>query len=206
MNNKNESVEAPVIEMWDIDKIFPYDKNFKNHSPEQIDKLIENIRKTGWDVPIVVNAEGIIGKGHGRRLAAIKMGLKKVPVIVRRDLSDEDFRLLRISDNTISEIGGGYDKYMMKLELDELMGFDSFDIDMTGLGMIMDLDAMISFDESAIAPEKKKRVTPKSPAKAVAEEYKPVRMVTVVCDSEEEQQNAYEMLTDAGFKCRVQNM
>jgi hypothetical protein len=80
------------VELWDIERVKPYPKNTKLHPDEQIERLSRTISRFGWDQPIVVDKHGVIIKGHGRRLAALKLGLKKVPVCVRRDLSQDEGR------------------------------------------------------------------------------------------------------------------
>ena len=63
------------VESWDIDKIIPYPMNNKKHPEEQISKIASSMAEYGVDVPIVVDGDGVIIKGHGRRLGAIKLGL-----------------------------------------------------------------------------------------------------------------------------------
>ena len=84
--SKNES-NSPVIEIWDIKDLVPYEMNAKKHPQDQVEKLATAITKFGWTQPIVVWNNGEIIAGHGRRLAALHLGMKKVPVVVRSDLS-----------------------------------------------------------------------------------------------------------------------
>lgn len=135
----------PSIELWAIEKVIPYDKNAKIHTPAQIESLVSVIKTQGWDVPIVVDREGVIIKGHGRRLAAMSMGLKEVPVIVRRDLSEAQVKAARLSDNRVAM--GDFDVNAIKEELEALrtdgfdlstMGFDDKEVQM----MLGDLDTM----------------------------------------------------------------
>lgn len=86
-----------------IDRIIPYAGNSKKHPQEQIAKLASMLIEYGFDQPIVVDKDMVIIKGHGRRLAAIKAGIKEVPVIVREDLSIAKARASRIADNKIAE-------------------------------------------------------------------------------------------------------
>jgi len=112
------------IELWDVDKLVPYEKNAKKHPDEQIDGLIKLIQQFGWTQPIVVQrATGSIIIGHGRRLAAVKMGLKKVPVNVL-DVTDEQARALRLADNRASSTE--YDTSLIQSEIFDLkdLGYD----------------------------------------------------------------------------------
>ncbi|WP_416663388.1 phage tail protein [Acinetobacter baumannii] len=84
--------------MWIVDDVKPYELNAKIHSEEQVAKIAESIARFGWDQPIVVDKNGVIIKGHGRRLAAIKLGLIEVPVLVRDDLNEEQVKAARLAD------------------------------------------------------------------------------------------------------------
>lgn len=117
------------IEIWEIEKIIPYDKNAKIHSDEQVGKLATAILTFGWTQPIVVDVDGIIIAGHGRRLAAIKLGRTKVPVICRRDLNKAQADALRLADNRVTSV-----EYDMSLIQDELQRLVADDIDLSTLG------------------------------------------------------------------------
>ncbi len=137
------SKNDPKIELWPIEDIKPYDKNAKIHTTTQIEGLVTVIKSQGWDVPIVIDRDGVIIKGHGRRLAALSMGMTKVPVIVRRDLTEAQVKAARLSDNRVAM--GDFDVDAIKEELEALrtdgfdlgtMGFDDKEITM----MLGDLD------------------------------------------------------------------
>lgn len=114
------SDKAPTsIEIWDIDDIHPYEMNAKIHTPEQVKTLVESIGNFGWTSPIVVDKDGIIIAGHGRRLAAIEIGSKKIPIICRRDLNKGQADALRIADNKVSSVE--YDEAMMGAEIRRIM-------------------------------------------------------------------------------------
>jgi hypothetical protein len=92
----------PNIQIWDIDRLIPYKLNSKKHDDAQVAKIRKSIDEFGWTQPIVVDKDGSIIAGHGRRLAAISRGDKKVPVWVRDDLSAEQVRALRLADNRVA--------------------------------------------------------------------------------------------------------
>ena len=106
------------VEVWNIDKVLPYELNSKIHDPKQVAKIAKSITEFGFDQPIVVDKNGVVIKGHGRRLAAISLGMKQVPVWVRSDLSDERVRASRLADNrvAISDI----DTELFKKEMESL--------------------------------------------------------------------------------------
>lgn len=92
----------PKIELWDIDRVQPYELNAKIHDKKQVERIAKSIQEFGWDQPIVVDGNGSIIKGHGRRLAALSLGFKQVPVWVRDDLTEEQVRAARLADNRVA--------------------------------------------------------------------------------------------------------
>lgn len=100
----------------DIGTITPYPFNSKEHTEEQIAKLAGVISTLGFDQAIVVDGDGVIIKGHGRRLAALRLGLTQVPVIVRTDLSKSQVKALRLSDNLLADTK--HDAAMLRLDLE----------------------------------------------------------------------------------------
>lgn len=104
------------VSLEELDKIVPYEKNPKKHPPEQVDKIVDSIKTSGFDQPIVVDKDNIIIKGHGRRLAAQSMGLKRVPIIKRTDLSASEARASRIADNQTAESYWDMGNLMYELE------------------------------------------------------------------------------------------
>lgn len=120
------------IKIWNIDDLVPYELNVKKHDPEQVDKIAKSISDFGWNQPIVVDKSGVIIAGHGRRLAALKLGLTKVPVWMRDDLTDDQVRALRLADNRVAE--GDIDTEMFRRELETL------EYDLTGIFDEKELD------------------------------------------------------------------
>lgn len=96
------AIKKPRIEVWDWDKLIPYDLNVKDHDDGQVSRIAKSIDEFGWDQPIVVDPNGVIIKGHGRRLAAKKLGITKVPVWVRDDLTEDQIRASRLADNRVA--------------------------------------------------------------------------------------------------------
>lgn len=107
------------IQMMAPDRLIPYEKNAKIHTPAQISKIAASIKKFGWrGNPIVVDKDLVIIAGHGRRLAGIELGMPEVPVIVAADLTEDEIKALRLADNrvAISDI----DADLLKQELGEI--------------------------------------------------------------------------------------
>lgn len=115
-----------VEETWGIDRLIPYGMNSKKHDQKQVDKIAASIRIHGWTTRIVVEPDGTIIAGHGRRLAAIDLLQETVPVVVLKGISKEQAKALRLIDNKVQE--GGYDTAMLSLELKELVLDDNMDM------------------------------------------------------------------------------
>jgi ParB-like chromosome segregation protein Spo0J len=121
---------AGKIEHWSIDKLIPYARNARTHSPAQIDQIAASIAEFGFINPILVGSDGVIVAGHGRLEAARKLGMQTVPVIVLDHLTPTQRRALVIADNRIAE-NAGWDVEMLSLELAELQELD-FNLELTG--------------------------------------------------------------------------
>ncbi|OCP21918.1 MULTISPECIES: ParB/Srx family N-terminal domain-containing protein [unclassified Ensifer] len=108
----------------------PYENNAKKHSDDQVEKLSALINKYGWTSPIVTDGDLVIIAGHGRRLAALNLGLEKVPVIVRDDLSKDEANALRLADNRVASTD--YDLELEQAELALLAEVEGIDLSILG--------------------------------------------------------------------------
>jgi DNA modification methylase len=126
----NTQVFATHIEQWPIDRLIPYARNARTHSDAQIAQLAASIREFGFVVPILVDAGGGIIAGHGRQLAARKLGMAEVPVILLEHLSENQKRAFILADNRLAE-AAGWDEEMLRLEIAALAEAE-FDLNLTG--------------------------------------------------------------------------
>ena len=90
------------IEQWLIDRLIPYARNSRTHSDEQIAQIAASIVEFGFVNPILVGPDAVIIAGHARLLAARKLKMIEVPVIVLADLTPAQRRALVIADNQIA--------------------------------------------------------------------------------------------------------
>ena len=121
---------ADKVEKWDIAKLVPYARNSRTHSDEQISQIAASIKEWGWTTPVLVDEQGGIIAGHGRTLAAQRLKMTEVPVMVAKGWSDAKKRAYVISDNRLAE-KAGWDNELLALELGELKDL-GFDLDLTG--------------------------------------------------------------------------
>jgi ParB-like chromosome segregation protein Spo0J len=96
------------IEQRKIDALIPFARNSRTHSDEQVAQIAASIREFGWTNPILVDADNGILAGHGRLLAARKLGMGEVPVISLDGLTEAQKRALVIADNKLA-LNAGWD-------------------------------------------------------------------------------------------------
>lgn len=129
------------IQYWPIERLRHFAGNARAHSDKQLVEIARSIQRFGFVNPILVDPEGEIIAGHGRAIAADKLLLDKVPVIVLADLSDAEKRALRLADNRIAE-NSTWDEGMLRAELRTLA---QLDVDTDGLGFDTDeLDKLLA--------------------------------------------------------------
>jgi DNA modification methylase len=125
------------VERWPLDRLIPHARNARTHSEDQIAQIAGSIAEFGFVNPVLVGDDGVIVAGHGRVLAARKLGLTEAPVIVLSHLTPPQRRALMIADNRIGE-NAGWDEEMLAAELAALrdddidlglLGFDDAEID-----------------------------------------------------------------------------
>lgn len=120
----------PTIEMLPTAGLVPYARNSRTHSPEQVAQIAGSIREFGFTNPVLIDVENGIIAGHGRVMAAQKLGLEFVPCIRLSYLSDAQKRAYIIADNKLA-LNAGWDFEMLKVELMELQAED-FDVSSLG--------------------------------------------------------------------------
>jgi ParB-like chromosome segregation protein Spo0J len=116
---------ADKVQKWPIDKLVPYARNARTHSDEQIGQIAASIKEWGWTTPVLVDEDGGIIAGHGRTLAAQRLKMTEVPVMVAKGWSDAKKRAYLLADNKLA-LNAGWDNQMLALELAEIgeLGFD----------------------------------------------------------------------------------
>jgi ParB-like nuclease domain len=124
-------VGKPAVETWPVDRLRPYERNSRRHSPEQIEQIAASIRQWGWTMPILCADDGMVLAGHGRLAAGKLLGMTEVPVIVARGWSDQQKRAYVIADNRLTD-ASDWDEETLRLELSDLVD-DGFDIALTGI-------------------------------------------------------------------------
>src|SRR5580700_4164200 len=105
---------AQRIELWPLDRLVLYTKNPRTHSDAQVAQIAASISEFGFNNPILVDTKAGIIAGHGRLLAARKLQLKQVPVIILDHLTEAQKRAYIIADNQIA-LNAGWDEELLRL-------------------------------------------------------------------------------------------
>jgi DNA modification methylase len=118
------------IETRPVADLIPYIANSRTHSDAQVAQIAASIKEFGWTNPILIDGDNTIIAGHGRLLAARKLGMESVPAIVLDHLSKAQQRALVIADNQLA-LNAGWDMDMLKAEIEDLK-LDDFDLGLLG--------------------------------------------------------------------------
>jgi hypothetical protein len=155
---------ARRIEVWPASRLVPYTRNARTHSPEQVAQIAASIVEFGFNAPILVDSSAGIVAGHGRLLAARKLGLAEVPVVVLDHLSETQRRAYVIADNRLAE-SAGWDEAALAAELSELE-HEGLDLALVGFSD-GELQALLGGDQQPeAAPDDEEPVT-EAPAEPV---------------------------------------
>ena len=109
------------IETLKIADLLPYKQNARKHIEQQIEKIAGSIRHFGFNNPILIDEENGIIAGHGRCTAATKLGYTELPCIRLSHLTEKQKKAFILADNRIAEVGGEWDKKLLKKEIESLV-------------------------------------------------------------------------------------
>jgi len=184
---KKISWPADKVERRKLDTLTPYARNSRTHSDEQVAQIAASIKEWGFTAPILIEPDGGIIAGHGRVMAAQRLGLADVPCVIAEGWTEAQKRAYVIADNKLA-INSAWDVETLKIEMQELDGL-GFDLELTGFD-VAEMTAL--FDEPA-EPEEPKDLS------GQAERFE----VIIECADEGEQERAYNHAQAGGFECRI---
>jgi ParB-like chromosome segregation protein Spo0J len=107
---------AQRIEHWALERLIPYARNPRTHSDNQVEQIAASIAEFGFNNPILVDTKAGIIAGHGRPLAARKLQLKEVPVIILDHLTETQKHAYILADNQLA-LNAGWDESLLRIEL-----------------------------------------------------------------------------------------
>jgi len=121
---------ADNIERRKVSALIPYARNARTHSDAQVAQIAASVREWGWTNPVLIDAEGGLIAGHGRVLAARKLGIEDVPCMIATGWSDAQKKAYILADNQLA-LNAGWDKTLLGGELQDLNAI-KFDIGLVG--------------------------------------------------------------------------
>jgi DNA modification methylase len=152
------------VVMWPVDKLIPFARNARTHSAEQVAQIAASITEFGWTSPILTGSDGIVIAGHARLLAARKMGMTEVPVIVLDHLTQTQRRALVLADNRLA-LNAGWDEEMLRVELESLRE-DGFNLDIAGFTE-EEIENLLRDPEAPVEGQTDEDAVPEAPETAV---------------------------------------
>ena len=179
------------IETVSVDSLIPYARNSRTHSENQIAQIAASIKEFGFTNPVLIDSDDGIIAGHGRVLAARKLGMQKVPCLRLAHLTVAQRQAYVIADNKLA-LNAGWDDELLAIELHEL---NAADFDMALIGFDPgELSAAMGLDEE---------LDGEAPKVDAGIDYKEKFAIIVDCADEAEQQATFERLDGMGFSCKV---
>ncbi|MCB1370429.1 MAG: site-specific DNA-methyltransferase, partial [Rhodobacteraceae bacterium] len=159
---RNETAASGLaIDYCPVDALIPYARNARTHSEDQVALIAGSIREFGFVNPVLVDGQNGIIAGHGRVLAARKLGMTTVPVIELGHLSAAQKRAYVLADNRLAE-AAGWDRELLALEVADL---DALGVDLGTLGFEAgEIDALLRNG----VPDPREEATPEPPAVPVS--------------------------------------
>jgi len=169
-----------------IGDVKPYERNNKKHSKSQLDLLEKQIKENGFDVPIVVDENKIIVKGHARLTVCKRLKMKEVACIIRTDLTEAQKRAARIADNKLNELAE-WDQENLKFEMTDLQ-MEGIDVELTG------------FSSFEFEPQ----FTPDLPDEDESNESPEEKLTLIITfKDQDKKQMLFDELRDRGFKVKA---
>ena len=181
-------IGAEKIEWRDVDGLEPYARNARMHSDQQVADIAASIGRFGFNNPVLVDGGGGIIAGHGRVLAAKRLGMERVPVVELIHLNEDERRAYILADNKLAE-KAGWDQDLLRLELGELRDLD---FDLAGFG----------FSDKELSKLLPGEPDPEPQAGAEKEDNDQFGVI-VICRDETHQEEVFNELAGAGHQCKV---
>ncbi|NBX86959.1 MAG: DNA methylase [Bacteroidetes bacterium] len=166
--------------------LIPYARNSRTHSDAQVAQIAASIREFGWTNPVLLDGDNGIIAGHGRVMAAQKLGETQVPTIELGHLNPNQKRAYIIADNKLA-LNAGWDEQMLALEIQDLKDV-GYDLELLGF----DLNELQSIDDEEEPQD----------TEGLSTDFTDSYEIIVECVGEFEQRKLLEDLTERGFKCK----
>jgi ParB-like chromosome segregation protein Spo0J len=170
-----------------IADLIPYARNSRTHSDAQVAQIAASIREFGWTNPVLLDGKNGIIAGHGRVMAAQKLGETEVPTIELSHMDDNQKRAYIIADNKLA-LNAGWDEQMLALEIGDLKDA-GYDLNLTGF----DLNELQSMDEHDDVEN--------DDINSPIDENRNLLMIE--CQGERELETLFEEMQQRGYECKI---
>lgn len=168
------------IEHIQVDALVPYARNSRTHSAEQVAQIAASMTEFGWTNPVLIDAAGTIVAGHGRVMAAKKLGMETIPCIRLGHLTPSQVRAYVIADNKLA-MNAGWDEELLASEIQAIMEAGDLSVTLTG------------FDEAEIADMLAGAADPDAPSESKGLGT-PIIHYDLIFDTEEQQAEWFEFI------------
>jgi ParB-like chromosome segregation protein Spo0J len=176
---------AEHVEKRALSALLPYARNARTHSAAQIGQIASSILEWGWTMPVLADENGIIIAGHGRVLAAERLAIEEIPVMIAHGWSDAQKQAYRIADNKLAE-NAGWDEALLGVEIADLKAYD-YDVSLLGYSD-KEIAKLCAEPEDHDASPQLGGLT---------------YSIIISCESEINQKELLEQFEQQGLKCKV---
>ena len=181
------------IKELNTDDLIPYINNSRTHDESQVNQIAASIKEFGFLNPIIVDGDNGIIAGHGRVMAANKLGIKELPCVDASHLSEAQKKAYVIADNKLA-LNAEWDFDLLKIEIESLQE-DDFKLDLLGFD-VDELNGILGFDDIAEEDEEE-------PEQDYEDKYKEQYGVIIMCKSAEEQEKIFNKMQQNGYEVKV---
>ena len=177
------------IEEVNTDILIPYANNARTHSDDQVTQIASSIKEFGFNNPVLIDKDNGIIAGHGRVMAAKKLGLNKVPCIRLANLTEAQKKAFILADNKIA-LNSGWDYDLLKVEVESLnesnynLGILGFDVN--ELNTILGIENYLKDDKEVTDDGNR-------------------NLLLIEFDNEIELENLFNEMQERGFNCKIMN-
>jgi DNA modification methylase len=192
VSKKETQWPADHVERRSVESLIPYARNARTHSDEQVAQIAASIKEWGWTTPVLVDETGQIIAGHGRVMAARKLGIEEIPVMVARGWSEAQRRAYVLADNQLAA-NAGWDMDLLKVELGDL-GEAGFDLDLIGFSGDM-LAGLLEEQTEGLTDEDAVPDVPAEPVTVLGDVWTLGRH-RIICGSSTEADTVAKLLSD----------
>lgn len=163
--------------------LIPYARNSRTHSEAQVAQIAASIKEFGWTNPVLLDGENGIIAGHGRVMAAQKLGEKEVPTIELANMTENQRKAYIIADNKLA-LNAGWDDAMLALEIDDLKDA-GYNLELTGFDL-KEFELKDDEDKEGNSPIDESR-----------------NLLMIECEGERELEKLFAEMQERGFECKI---